>query len=179
MIRKTVSTVSSLLLLLVFSSGVVLAASTETREVVAAWFREQWENTILYHFLSDGDAAGFPTYRVGWVPVGMALADEIIEENVYIGTYEGSDEHAAFVFYYSTFDAARGFAVFDDDASKAKQVVIHGMTGEYVPTEDGMGGNLIWMNEEQQIAFAISSALSKSETMKIAQSVAMIKEASK
>ncbi len=97
--------------------------------------------------------------------------DETIEDGLYIATYGTSVEDAKFVFHYGDFETIGNMTIFDDNIGGAERLTINGMPGEYVPFEDGSGGDLVWIDEDRQIAFFISSVLDKGSTIRIAEGI--------
>lgn len=169
--HRVASIAASLLLVLAICGGIVLVVSPEARAEVVSWLREQYENSIIYHFWGGGETSVFPAYRVGWLPEGCNLVDETIEDGIYIATFGTSIEDAKFVFHYGDFESIGNMAIFDDNIGSAERLIINGMPGEYVPLENGLGGDLVWIDEDRQIAFFISSMLDKDTTIRIAEGV--------
>ena len=170
--HRVASIAASLLLVLAIGGGIVLAVSPEVRAAVVTWLREQYENSVIYRFWGGGETSGLPAYRFSWLPEGCDLVEKSIgDEDHYIAIYGFSVENAKFVFEYGTFESMEGIIITDDDANGADRLTVNGMPGEYVPLEDRLGGDLIWIDENQKIAFSISSVLDKDTTIRIAEGI--------
>lgn len=80
--RRVASIAASLLL--------VPAVSPEARAAVVTWLREQYEDSIIYHFWGGGETSEFPAHRVKWLPEGYELLEETKRERSYTAVYESA-----------------------------------------------------------------------------------------
>lgn len=158
-------------LFLVFLLGVAttLVVSQEARAAVVSWLREQYENSVVYRFWDSSDTEDLPKYQIGWLPDGFVLLQEI-EEEQYLALYQSSYDGRSLVFTYST-GKTWGELVIWGDTDSSEQLTIQGLHGEYVLSEDGAEGDLIWIDDERQIVFTLSSSLGKDTMIEIAESI--------
>ena len=168
--RRVVSIAASLLLVLLIVASITLAVSPAARAAVITWLREQYENSIIYRFWASGDSSEFPTYQVGWLPDGFELLQEIEEEHLYIAIYQSDDGAHQVIFMYHPSNE-EDTMIIGGDTDGSERLTIQGLYGEYMPSEDGEKGELIWIDEESQIVFAISADLEKHTIIEVAESV--------
>lgn len=170
--RRVASIVASLLLVLLIGIGATLTFNQEAKASFVTWLREQYENSIIYRFWGGDESSAFPTYQIGWLPEGYELLDEIEEENFYMAVYQSIDEGTYIAFAYGE---ESNTIVIGGNALGNEQLLIRGVYGEYVPSEDGEGGDLIWIDKNRHIALTLSSQLGKDTIIKIAESVFLVK----
>ena len=172
--HRIATVAASLFLVFLLGVSTTLAVSQEARTAVVSWLREQYENSIIYRFWGSGDAEKFPSYRVGWMPDGFELVQETEFENLYAALYQSTDGKTHVAFSYVVNDEENEVHIWGN-ADGSEWLAIQDMRGEYVPSEDGKSGDLIWIDENRQIVFTLSSELKKSTTIDIAESVFLVK----
>lgn len=173
--RRVASIAASLLLVLLIGGSAVLTFNQEARASFITWLREQYENSIIYRFWGSGNTSDFPTYQIGWMPEGFELLQGLNEESRYIAVYQSIDDGQQIIFTYA-FGTEWDELVIGGDANNNEQLTIHGMHGEYIPYGDDQTGDLVWIDENRQVVFTLSSTLSKETLVEIAESVTLTKK---
>lgn len=164
--RRVASIAASLLLVLLFGASITLAVSPVARAAVITWLREQYENSIIYRFWASGDFSEFPTYQVGWLPDGFELLQEIEKEHLYIATYQSADGAHQIIFMYHPSNE-EDTMIIGGDTDGSERLTIQGLYGEYMPSEYGEKGELIWIDEVNQIVFVISATWRNKQLSKL------------
>jgi len=169
---------AAIILLILFTGGVVLAVDTEARASFFDWVKRVYENSIVYEFFGGAQEEGLPNYELGWVPEGYEAVDVYRDEMAYSAVYmKVDDANAGFVFDYNFMHGGTLTELIGDMSKyEHKTVEVNGMVGDYYHSLiDGETNNLIWINEETEIIFSLNGYLSETDMLHMAESIFLCK----
>lgn len=147
--------------------------NTEVRATVVEWFKETFRTYTTYWFKSEADY-GLPKYDLTWVPEGYEIVSEEAYEQVYGAVYQcGNNVMDSFTFdcYIATDDMQLTIqSIYGSFESKT--VDINGQYGEFYLSNNPADTNtLVWLGEENDVVFIITSYLDQLDVLHIAESV--------
>ena len=175
--RQTARTIAASLAVVVLFGMIWVATHAEAREAVGKWFTFTWNNIISYRFTEEYTDE-FPTYRPTWLPDGY-------EENNLID-YEDADMYEVYyehengniiLFCYQAMDEEFDLKLYIPDDYRRESVLIRGLPGDlYFPPEEEKADRceLVWIDEEEDMAFCIFGKLERDVKLRIAESVAKV-----
>lgn len=175
--RQTARTIAASLAVVVLFGMIWVATHAEAREAVGKWFTFTWNNIISYRFTEEYTDE-FPTYRPTWLPDGY-------EENNLID-YEDADMYEVYyehengniiLFCYQAMDEEFDLKLYIPDDYRRESVLIRGLPGDlYFPPEEEKADRceMVWVDEEDDMAFCIFGKLERDVKLRIAESVAKV-----
>ena len=167
---RVVQAAACLVLAALLSGCTVLAFAPEARTAFFSWVRTQYENIFVYHFSGPDIDTDLPTYTLGWLPEGYVETSRVQEDTVILCTYSGPDGGIIF-FRYSPMSDNIIDAV-TTNGVEPEAVVINSMAGDFYLSDVASESNeLIWFDQNANIAFSLSSFFDKTVMIHIAQSV--------
>jgi len=181
-VRQTLYTVrrwaAAIILLILFTGGVMLAVDTEARASFFEWVKKVYENSIVYEFFGEAQEEGLPTYELGWVPEGYEAVDVYRDEMMYSAIYmKVDDPNAGFVFDYNFMHGGTLTELIGDMSKyEHRQVKVNGITADlYLAMDEGETNDLIWIDEKAKIIFSLNGYLGEADMLHIAESVFLCK----
>lgn len=169
---------AAIILLILFTAGVVLAVDTEARANFFEWVKKIYENSIVYEFFGGTQDEGLPNYELGWVPEGYEAVDVYRDETTYSAIYmKVDDPEAVFVFDYSQKQEGDIYEVlYDEEEYEIKKVDINGLVGElYLSLIKTETNDLIWVDEDKGVVLAISGYINEEDMLHMAEEVFLCK----
>lgn len=168
--HRVLRRVAAIFLAAVIGFGVWMAADPVARAAVTRWFREVYENQIIYRFTGEEEAKVLPDFELTWIPDGYVRADAFHDNLARVVMYgpAGSEVDGFMLSYNLMTD---GLAVMVDDSDGTGiPVEINGAKGYFYPgTESSPGNILIWVREDFNVVIEIGSPLSQADIMHIAE----------
>ena len=175
-IHKVMRHCVAAILALVLGTGIFLTVNMEARAVVIAWIKEVFEDRIAYWFTGDSKNE-FPEYELTWVPDDMeCIFDEATEYSRSVVYMNPIDPRSGFTFSYSRMQEGSGTVmVLNETEHSMIPENINGMVGDlYLSQNPEITHCLIWFDEEQQIAFNITSYMDSDVILHIAESTKLL-----
>ena len=179
--RQTARTIAASLAVVVLFGLIWVATHAEARQAVGKWFKYQWNNIVSYSFTEEYTGE-LPTYRPTWLPDGYEESYELKYEtgegsaiNVREVYYENESGHTI-EFCYHAMDEGFDLTLFIPDEYKRESVLIRGLPGDlYIPPEENADlCELVWIEEENDMAFGIFGRLEREAKLRMAESVELV-----
>lgn len=139
------------------------------------------EKAVILHVaesvsLVDEPPSVLPEYEVTWIPEGFVLEEKVELDNWVLCTYHNAteDKWLSFDYCYASSDMQMQIGGYDDEAAPTpEKCFVNGIAADYYPAGNSGTNDLIWIDEEQGIVFAINSTLEKEVILHIAESVSL------
>ena len=152
-----------------------MAADGSARAAVVKWFRLEEENRVLYQFRESAALTELPELTLTWLPEGFELKEDVMSGSVL--NYQSYMNRAGdmVVFHASLFNKSSNILLIGRDQPDMEPVKVQGLQGYYYPASGGEDrtNNLIWVDENLEIWFLLSSNLEKSVMLHIAENVVL------
>lgn len=157
-------------LILLLGMGSFLTIDVQAREQFLGWVSEQLGNFYHYYFAGAPDNDSSSTYRLGWVPENLQFADLFEIEGG--ETYIYHDENGGITqFTYSSNPQSMEILILFNDHTQ-EDVSIHELPGTlYISRDPEESHGLIWIDEETNTFFFLSSFASPENILKMAESI--------
>lgn len=168
-------TAAVILLVLSLSLGALMAVSPTVRAAVKNWIIETYEHSVVYRFY-DKSGEHLPNYTPTWLPEGFVLDERLKLDDWVLCTYHNAteDKWLSFDYCYVNSDMQLQIGGYDDEAAPApEKCFVNGIAADYYPAGNSETNDLIWIDEEQGIVFAINSTLEKEVILHIAESISL------
>lgn len=158
------------MLLAVLLTGVVwLAADSEARAVFVAWVREMYENSVIYDFFGQRGSDPLPEYAFASPPKGFVETDFIDGGHMCVRIYENNGEGLLLSYMTMSDQTTKGLF---SEGYRYEAVQVGTCKGDFYEMEVSDDTNeLIWFDEENGIVFQISAFMGKDEMVELASSV--------
>lgn len=180
--QQTMRTIAASLALVILCGMIWVATHAEARQAVGKWFKYQWDHIVSYTF-TQKYTGELPTYRPTWLPEGYEEDYELkyeTGEGPAINIREVYYEHESgniIEFLYHAMDEEFDLELYIPDDYKHESVTIRGLPGEiYYPPEEEKADrcDLVWLNDEYNMAFCIFGKLEPEVKLRMAESVAIV-----
>jgi len=173
--KRAVRTAACILLCAGIAFGGLMAFSPQARAWVVQMIAEWRETHTKYTFTGEPRPdAGVGVWRPSYVPEGFEETDSLSWEQVGYVTYQAEDGRWI-DFTYMLMDGHGGFSN-DNEHSDYCQITIKDYPADlYISNTQGKSSHLIWVAEDLQIAYALSSQINYQELISMAESVEKIK----
>lgn len=166
--RRYLQRVVAACLAVVISLSAWLAVDAEARAAFVQWVKTVYEQSVVYEFFHSGVEQADTSYRLGWVPEGYTMENEVSGDVITTLIYLSGEDAI-----YFTYEQAQT-KLFTDDAN-TEPVMVHGVEGEFYLSQDNAESNsLVWFDGENNILFSISGFIDKETMIKMAESVEII-----
>lgn len=168
-IHQCLLRVAAAVLALVVGLSAWMAVDTKARAAVVEWIRTIYEDSIVYEILHPGASIEGVSYRLGRIPDGYTLVQEVNGETMRTTLYQNDDARLLFSYIFSQ----NGNQIeFSTENSEPEPVTVCGYMGEfYEAQDDGETNELVWFDDENGILFTLSSFLGKEVMLEMAESV--------
>lgn len=169
---------AAIILLILFTGGVVLAVDTEARASFFDWVKRVYENSIVYEFFGGAQEEGLPNYELGWMPEGYEAVDVYRDETSYSAVYlKVDDAEAGFIFDYHIRQEGDIYEIlYDEGEYEIKKVNINGLTGELFISLVKTGTNtLVWLDNTRSVVISINGYLAEEDMLHIAENIFLCK----
>jgi len=166
---------AAVLLALLIGAGAWLTFDVEARASVLQWFREVYENSVVYRFTEPSPpSSSLPQYELSWLPEGFERKDGSNHPTLTSHAYFNSDGDVI-VFSYGLLSSNSYLQINDTELSLHEQISFNNITADfYHPTESTIGNALVWIDETQNIYFSIVSTLKKDIILHIAENIILV-----
>lgn len=171
--KRAFRRVASFFLALLIGAGAYLAINTEARAAVISWIRETYEHSVIYRFYRLSENEDLPLYAPKWIPSGYELVEDYISQNRRTIYYDNNETGDSIAFDYFYMDKGTLIELQNmKGALHSERLSINGMIADFYQADlYSIENNLIWISENQNIAFTMYSGLDKSVILHIAESV--------
>lgn len=171
-IRRYLQGVAAACLAVVISLSTWLAVDAEARAAFVQWVKTVYEQSVVYEFFHSKDERDEVRYRLGWVPDGYTIENEVGGDGITTLVYLRGESAIYFTYEYSE-DGAK--AELFPGVSNVEPVQVNGMPGEfYLPQDPAESNSLVWFDEENCILCSISGFIDKESMVRMANSVEAI-----
>ena len=175
--NKFVRSAVAAVLVVLIGFSMLCAFNTEVRATVIGWFKKTFETYTTYWFSDNVNDDVIPEYDITWIPEGYELIyDESMPDSI-IRLYQNPDDELdGFTFncYKPQADSPVTAEMLGEQYI-IEQVHIIGNTGDlYISLDPNESHGLIWSDDNNQVAFAITSFLPPDDILHIAESVKLV-----
>lgn len=165
-----------LLLTALISFAAVMSFNVEARAAFTRWIREVYEDSIVYEFFGERSRISCKDYRVTWMPEEYEMKHEYIHDlEIMYGAYyqNRNDVNDTIVIEWFLAEVAdKAYIIANENEYRCIEIKINGQVGEYYESiTQEETNNLIWIDEKDNIFFAIDSYLEFDKMKKIAESI--------
>lgn len=174
--------VAALFLACLVGASVWLAVDDGARAAFRKWVRGVDRHGVIYEFYGKPTDT-IPRFELTWIPEGFVLESELDNTDEYVKQrdlyYENPETDNGFGFGYFTMSEdilmeIGGFI--NEPPPESEPCTVNGMKGEYFLPGSMGDNNLVWIDEEHGLIFAIDSTLDRETVMRIAESVAIVED---
>ena len=169
------SAVAAVLVVLIGFS-MLCVFNTEVRATVIGWFKKTFENCTTYWF-DDNNEGIIPEYEISWIPDGYELVfDKTLPDSIVKLYQNPQNELEGFTFacFKPQVDSPVTAEMLGAEYI-VEQVHINGNTGDlYIALDPNESHGLIWSDDNNQVAFTITSFLPPEVILHIAESVKLV-----
>ncbi len=149
--------------------GTWLAVDDNARAAVLRWFREVYENSIVYRFTGQEEAKVLPEFELTWIPEGYEQTylhhSEISCDAIYGLPGSKTD---VFVLSYCLMSESTNMTIGNVD-EPGISVEVNGVVGYFYPgTEASPASTLAWVREDLGVLIYINSRLDEADVLHIA-----------
>ena len=170
-LRKFLNCAASIVLAMFIAGSLWLSVDVEARAAFIQWVREVHEESILYRYFNMPQDDVLPTYEVTDLPEGYVRTELLVDETSCIQIFEHETDMMIFVYNFINSETQTEIEFFGD--YELYQVSVGTFTADYYATRSpDETSELLWIDEENGIAFQLSSYLGKSEMLEVANSIA-------
>lgn len=171
-IHRYLQGIAAACLAVVISLSTWLAVDAEARAAFVQWVKTVYEQSVVYEFFHSGDERDKVSYRLGWVPEGYTMENEVGGDEITTLIYLRGESAIYFTYEYSE-DGAK--AELFPGVSNVEPVQVNEMPGEfYLPQDPAESNSLVWFDEENCILCSISGFIDKESMVQMANSVEAI-----
>lgn len=167
--RRYLQRVAAACLAVVISLSTWLAVDAEARAAFVQWVKTVYEQSVVYEFFHSGEPQTEAGYRLGWVPEGYTLENEVGGDGITTIVYLNGEDAIYFTYEHSENGAQTELF---SGVSNVEAVQVNGMPGEfYLPQDPAESNSLVWFNEESSTLFSISGFMDKETMVQMAESI--------
>lgn len=163
--------VAAVVLALFVSLSAILTVNASARDAFVRWWKEVWEDRIVYFFETESVKPQKVRYALGWVPERFELVNEDESDTSAYYVYE-SETGESFVFYYEQTDPINftEYVPLGDYSHETVQIL--DKTADLY-SDKSIDGNLtvIWVDDEKHYVFCLDAIMERDTLLKIAESV--------
>lgn len=159
-----------LVLAVLVAGGGWLTVDAEARANFVTWVRERCDAFVEYRFAVEKPTGQLQHYCLTDLPEGYTESERMELDNQVAVVYQDEAGHMIHFFYTHGSDAISLFIV--GDTSQAKQVPMGDTVAELYPAEHlDEASVLVWISEQDGMAFCISAALPEQEMIQLCESI--------
>lgn len=158
--------VASIILTILFMTGIGLAMNTEARAVVVNWFVKQYESSMVFGFSDHKNIEEPSSLLPTWIPDGYYKSSEEDYWGVNVVTYKNDNNNILF-FSWFTIDGAISAV---KATAGGDPIYVGSSEGVFIAGESGQN-ELTWTDSVHNLCMTLSGALSQKELLKMAESV--------
>lgn len=167
--------VVAVFLALLLGGGIWLTVDADASAAFRKWLQSVYENSIVYRFFNDtGETLSPGQYRLTWVPEGYTESDLLASDSHIIVVFSnGAGERL----YFRYMGLDRRFQIENllDGMTDPTDVTVNGMQGMFFQSTDPTRFNeLLWFDGDQGVVFQLSSSLSETVMLHMAENVSLV-----
>ena len=152
--------------------GTWLAVDDNARAAVLRWFREVYENSIVYRFTGQEEAKVLPEFELTWIPSGYERTDLLSNELACAVMYAPPEAETESIIIYYCLMTEGGSGVVNNVNGLPVPVEINGVKGElYMGTESSPNNVLVWIREDVGVQISITSRIDTKDILHMARSL--------
>lgn len=152
------------------AGGTWLTVDAEARANFVTWVRERCDAFVEYRFAGEKPTGELQHYRLTDLPEGYTESERMELDNQVAVVYQDEAGHMIHFFYTQGSDATSLFIV--GETSEVKQVPMGGSVAElYLSENPDEASVLVWISEQDGIAFCISATLPEQEMIQLCESI--------
>lgn len=171
-IRRYLQRFAAACLAVVISLSTWLAVDAEARAAFVQWVKTVYEQSVVYEFFHSGETRAEAGYRLGWVPEGYTMENEVGGDVITTLIYLNGED--AIYFTYEQAEDGAQTKLFTDDAN-TESVMGNDVKGEFYLSHSKTESNsLVWYDEDEGILFSISGFFDKETMVQMALSVEIV-----
>lgn len=160
---------ASILIVLTTLFAVWMAVDIEARASVISWFKEQYENSFIYHYFFEETPHSDPgSYTITWVPDGYVLTRVESLSDTKVMEYT-SDSSTILSMCYTT--SKSDMYVSSHEGLHTESVDINGLRGNIYWSNENTLKDLVWIDENAGVAFYIQASEKIDTILGIAESI--------
>ena len=177
-IQRISRRVASILLCVLIGCSTWLALDVEAREAFVQWVREVYENSILYHYFNTPEqenetTTSLPTCTISPLPDECTEITNMGDDYIRMTIYESPDETIMLSYQLATVNTQT--EIFNTAAECIRTQVGKFDALFYRFTDPDTHNELIWVDEDNRIAFRLIADLNEDEMIAIAKNVIIAK----
>lgn len=156
--------------------GTWLSLDVEAQASFLNWIRETYKTSIVYHFFNNGERTALVQYQLSWIPEGFEQTDGILDDTFSSEFYLHPITGDSFLFEYASMSSGFHIELLTNHPNTIPDTVtVQNQAADYYPAEGSSNANnLIWIDENTNTVFSISSNLDKSVILNIATGVVLV-----
>lgn len=152
------------------AGGTWLTVDAEARANFVTWMRKQYDTFVEYRFTGEAPDGELQQYCLTDLPQGYTESERIDLEGLYAVVYRDGEGNVIHFTYSQGSDATSLFLV--GDTSGVEQVPMGDTVAElYLSDDPEEASVLVWVSEQDGIAFCISAALPEEELIRLCESI--------
>jgi len=173
---QAVRAAAIVLFALITGVSVWLSFDVEARADMLMWVRDIYANKIVYRFTNDKpETDTLPLYELSWMPEGFECIDSMTNEVIYYKCFSNEETGDIIAFEYASFYDGIKLSLLDDVPIVSEKVTIGKFIGDYyLASETSDLNNLVWIDEDRNMIFVISSTCDKNTILMCAGSIETI-----
>lgn len=177
-IQRISRRVASILLCVLIGCSTWLAIDAEAREAFVLWVREVYENSILYRYFNESEQVedatiSLPTFIISPLPDGYTEITTMGDDYVRMAIYESPD--GTIMLSYQQATVSTQTEIFNTEAECIETHVGKFDALFYNFTNPETLNELVWVDEDNRIAFRLIANLGETEIVSIAEAVKITK----
>lgn len=153
------------------AGGSWLTLDAEARTAFFSWVRRQQNSFVEYRFVGQPPAdSQTQTYRLSYLPAGYAVTETLDLDGLSVVICQDDTGHLLH-FSYSAGSDATSLFVMDDNAPR-QEIVLGDVTADlYLAQDPEEASVLVWISEQDGMAFFLSAALPEEELVKVMEGI--------
>lgn len=169
-IKAAAKSVAAVFLALLIGGGALLTFNTDVRAAFFEWVREVYENSAFYQFVGEKEPDVLPHIRPMWLPEGYVEITSVGDDYKQTIVYQ-DDDGASLYFFYSRIRDDKSLFLYSDGFSHSSVNVGKHEADLYIPDDPSETNELVWIDEEDNIMYSISSYEQETVILDIAESI--------
>ena len=172
-IKAAAKSVAAVFLALLIGGGALLTFNTDVRAAFFSWIREIYENSAFYQFVGEKGPEVLPYIRPTWIPEGYVEIDAVGNEYQQTVVYQNdADKNELIMLTYSIANEKTILRLNSEALFEHKEVFVNEYKADLFIADDKTETNeLIWLDTDSGILYAISSYEEMDVILHIAESI--------
>lgn len=157
-----------LVLAVLVAGGGWLTVDAGARSYFMTWVRQRYDAFVEYRFVGEKPEGQLPQYCLTELPTGYTEAERIDMDNLFAVIYRDEQGNQIVLSYTWGSDASSLFVV--GEIGEEKRVPLEGTVADlYLPKDPKEASVLVWISEQDGIAFSLSAVLPEEELLRLCQ----------